>query len=116
MAFGLLPLRFWYLSPLRFHIPFNMLEFGHPLKTGYDFWVPWAESDRLFSVRNVPAQLAMLWSESTANWKEFRVANLFGTGTYIAPPFLLLALLGLAFIRINRFTVSAFLGAGVILS
>ena len=91
---------------------FNMLEFGHPLKTGYDFWVPaWAESDRLFSVRNVPAQLAMLWSEATANWKEFRVANLFGTGTYIAPPFLLLALLGLAFIRVNRFTVSAFLGA-----
>ena len=91
---------------------FNTLEFGHPLKTGYDFWVPaWAESDRLFSVRNVPAQLAMLWSEATANWKEFRVANLFGTGTYIAPPFLLLALLGLAFIRINRFTVSAFLGA-----
>ena len=64
-----------------------MLEFGHPLKTGYDFWVPaWAESDRLFSVRNVPAQLAMLWSEATANWKEFRVANLFGTGDVHCAP------------------------------
>ena len=92
---------------------FNTLEFGHPLKTGYDFWVPaWTESARFFSLGNVPAQLAMLWSEITANWKEFRVANLFGTGSYIVPPFVLLALLGLAFVRVNRFTVCAFLGAG----
>jgi len=92
---------------------FNTLEFGHPLKTGYDFWVPaWTESDRFFSLRNVPAQLAMLRSEITANWNEFRVANLFGTGTYIVPPFVLLALLGLASLRPNRFTLSAFLGAG----
>jgi hypothetical protein len=87
----------------------NTLEFGHPLKTGYDFWVPyWAETGRSFSFRNVPAQLAMLRFEITANWNEFRVANLFGTGTYIVPTFVLLALLGLAFVRVNRFTVSAF--------
>ena len=42
----------------------------------------------LFSLHNVPAQLAMLWSEITANWNEFRVANLFGTGTYIVPAFI----------------------------
>jgi hypothetical protein len=54
----------------------------------------------------------MLWSEVTASWSEFRVANLFGTGTYIVPSFTLLALLGLGFVRINRFTVSAFLGWG----
>jgi hypothetical protein len=54
----------------------------------------------------------MLWSEITASWNEFRVANLFGTGTYIVPPFVFLALLGLAFVRVDRFTVSAFLGAG----
>ena len=92
---------------------FNTMEFGHPLKTGYDFWVPaWTESDRFFSLHNVPAQLAMLWSEITASWNEFRVANLFGTGTYIVPPFVVLAFLGLAFVRVDRFTVSAFLGAG----
>ena len=54
----------------------------------------------------------MLWSEITASWNEFRVANLFGTGTYVVPPFVFLALLGLAFVRVGRFTVSAFLGAG----
>jgi len=61
---------------------FNTLEFGHPLKTGYDLWVPaWSENSQLFSFRNVSPQLVMVWSEATANWDEFRVANLFGTGT-----------------------------------
>jgi len=92
---------------------FNTLEFGRPLKTGYDFWVPaWTEDMGLFSLHNVPSQLAMIWSEITASWNEFRVANLFGTGTYIVPFFVFLALLGLAFVRVDRFTVSAFLGAG----
>jgi hypothetical protein len=95
------------------YFAFNALEFGHPLKTGYDFWVPgWAHSDRLFSLRNVPPQLAMLRSELTASWREFRVANLFGTGTYFVPAFALLGLIGLAFVRITRFTLCAFLGAG----
>jgi hypothetical protein len=53
----------------------------------------------------------MLWSEVTASWSEFRVANLFGTGTYIVPPFVALVLLGLTFVRIDRFTVSVFIGA-----
>jgi len=92
---------------------FNALEFGHPLKTGYDFWVPgWSESSELFSLRNVPRQLVMIWSEITANWDEFRVANLFGTGTYVVPAFVCLSVLGLAFVRLSRFQVSAFL-AGI---
>jgi hypothetical protein len=89
---------------------FNAVQFGDPLKTGYDFWIPdWTKNVGLFSLRNVPAQLAMLWSEITANWNEFRVANLFGTGTYVVPAFILLALIGLEFVRLGRFTASAFL-------
>jgi len=89
---------------------FNTLEFGDPLKTGYDFWVPaWSENHRLFSLRNVPSQLVMIWSEVTANWDQFRVANLFGTGTYVVPAFFCLSALGLAFVRMTRFEVSAFL-------
>ena len=64
----------------------------------------WAESGQLFSVRNVPRQLVMIWSEITANWNEFRVANLFGTGTYFVPAFVCLSVLGLAFVRVSRFT------------
>jgi hypothetical protein len=89
---------------------FNILEFGHPLKTGYDFWVPaWTESPQLFSLRNVPPQLMMIWSEIAANWDQFRVANLFGTGTYIVPAFICLAALGLPFVRMTAFAFSAFL-------
>lgn len=88
----------------------NSLEFGHPLKTGYDFWLPaWTENLRLFSLRNVPRQLVMIWSEITASWDQFRVANLFGTGTYVVPAFVCLSALGLPFLRMTRFGVSALL-------
>ncbi len=59
----------------------NTLEFGHPLKTGYEFWVPaLADKQAAFSLHNVPPQVALIWSEMTASWDQFRVANLFGTG------------------------------------
>ena len=90
----------------------NTFEFGHPLKTGYDFWVPWfTENQRMFSLNSVPHQLAMIWSEVTASWEEFRVANLFGTGTYVVPAFVLLSVVGLAFLQFRRFEISAFLAA-----
>jgi len=92
----------------------NTLQFGHPLKTGYEFWVPaLADKQAAFSVHNVPPQVAMIWSEITANWAQFRVANLFGTGTYVAPAFIFLSAFGLAFVRAWRFEISAFL-AGIV--
>jgi len=92
----------------------NTLEFGHPLKTGYEFWVPaLADKQAAFSLHNVPHQVGMIWSEITANWDQFRVANLFGTGTYVVPAFVSLSLLGLAFVRMGRFEISAFL-AGIV--
>jgi hypothetical protein len=91
----------------------NWLEFGDPLKTGYEFWVPaLADKKGAFSLHNVPPQFALLWSEITTSWDKFRVANLFGTGTYVVPAFIFLSILGLAFIRMRRFEISAFL-AGV---
>jgi 4-amino-4-deoxy-L-arabinose transferase-like glycosyltransferase len=92
----------------------NTFEFGHPLKTGYDFWVPWfTEKQMPFSVHSVPHQLAMIWSEVTASWDQFRVANLFGTGTYIVPTFVLLSVLGLPFLQFRRFEISALLAGTV---
>ena len=90
----------------------NSLELGHPLKTGYEFWVPsLADKQAAFSLHNVPPQVAMIWSEITARWDQFRVANLFGTGTYVVPAFIFLSALGLAFVRMRPFEISAFLGA-----
>jgi 4-amino-4-deoxy-L-arabinose transferase-like glycosyltransferase len=92
----------------------NTLEFGHPLKTGYEFWVPaLADKQAAFSLHNVPRQVGMIWSEITASWDQFRVANLFGTGTYVVPAFIFLAALGLAFARVRPFEISAFL-AGIV--
>src|SRR4029077_13918915 len=70
----------------------NTLEFGDPLKTGYEFWVPTlADKQAAFSLSNVTSQVAMIWSEITASWDQFRVANLFGTGTYVVPAFIFLS-------------------------
>jgi hypothetical protein len=55
----------------------------------------------------------MIWSEITASWDQFRVANLFGTGTYVVLAFIFLSTLGLAFVRVRRFEISAFL-AGIV--
>jgi hypothetical protein len=91
----------------------NTLQFGHPLKTGYEFWVSdFADKPVPFSLNNVAGQVAMIWSEITASWDQFRVANLFGTGTYVVPAFVLLSALGLVFIRVRRFEIAAFL-AGI---
>ena len=88
----------------------NTLEFGHPLKTGYEFWVSaFADKPVPFSLNNVPSQVAMIWSEIAANWDQFRVANLFGTGTYVVPAFIFLSTLGLVFVRVRRFEIAAFL-------
>ena len=92
----------------------NTFEFGHPLKTGYDFWVPYfTETQGMFSLQSVPQHLAMIWSEVTASWDQFRVANLFGTGTYVVPAFVLLSIAGLAFLRFSRFEISALLAVTV---
>jgi len=92
----------------------NTLEFGHPFKTGYEFWVPaLADKQAAFSFHNVPSQVSFIWSEITASWDQFRVANLFGTGTYVVPVFIFLSALGLAFVRVQRFEISALL-AGIV--
>jgi hypothetical protein len=92
----------------------NTVELGHPLKTGYEFWVPaLADKQAAFSFHNVPLQVGMIWSEITVSWDNFRVANLFGTGTYVVPAFISLSILGLAFVRMRRFEISAFL-AGIV--
>jgi hypothetical protein len=94
----------------------NTLEFGHPLKTGYEFWVPaLADKRAAFSFYNIPPQVGFICSEMTASWDQFRVANLFGTGTYVVPAFIFLSALGLVFVRLRPFEISGFLAVLVYL-
>ena len=90
----------------------NTIEFHAPFKTGYDFWIPWTPnkwSEHRFSLRYVPKNVARLWSEFALRRSGFSAADLFGTGTYFVPTFVLLTCVGLLFIHKGRFTFCALL-------
>ena len=72
-----------------------------------------ADKQAAFSFHNVPLQVDLIWSEITASWDQFIAVNFLGTGTYLVPAFISLSILGLAFVRMRRFEVSAFL-AGIV--
>ncbi len=90
----------------------NTMQFRHPLRTGYDFWVPsLTDQHPLFALHNVSGHAAMIWSELTGRWENFRVANLFGTGTYFVSAFVVLTTIGICFLRPDRFQLCVWLAA-----
>src|SRR6266849_1708951 len=90
---------------------FNALQFHSPFRTGYYFWVPsLIEKHMLFSFHNIPTNAATLWAECTLRPKpSFNVANIFGTGTFFVPAYVLLICSGFFLIRVDRFVVCALL-------
>jgi hypothetical protein len=89
---------------------FNALQFHSPFRNGYNFWVPsLIEKHVLFSFHNIPRNAAMLWREFALRPKAFNVANIFGTGTFFVPAYVLLICVGLFFIKVSRFVICAFL-------
>ncbi|HAF16707.1 MAG TPA: hypothetical protein DCK99_24020, partial [Blastocatellia bacterium] len=94
----------------------NAFQFHNPLKTGYEFWVPILfEKHLLFSPHYIHKHGAMIWNHFVLRRTDFNVANLFGTGTYFVPAYVLLVCSGLAFIRVKRFTICAFLAGSTFL-
>lgn len=94
----------------------NAFQFHNPFKTGYEFWVPVLfEKHLLFSPHYIPGHAAMIWSHCVLRRTDFNVANRFGTGTYFVPAYVLLVCGGFAFIRVNRFTICAFLAGSTFL-
>jgi hypothetical protein len=88
----------------------NVIQFRSPLKTGYDFWVPYfAEKHLLFSLRYVPRNAAALWKQLTLQPYGYDVAHIFGTGTSFVPAFILLVCAGLFLVRWSWFSACAFL-------
>ena len=86
----------------------NTIQFGHPLRTGYDFWVPDIVAlGAAFSGRNIwPGALSLL-RELFQLSDTFTVANLFGTGTHFTPAYIALALIGCLFLRSWKFIFCA---------
>jgi hypothetical protein len=109
----------WLLHCLAFPIVFvlavspllvlNTIQFHSPLKTGYDYYLgPVLAKVPLFSWRYIPDNAAMLWQEFALRPQKFTAINQFGTGTCFVAAFILLACVGVFFIRLNRFVICAF--------
>ncbi len=94
-------------SPL---LVLNTIQFHSPLKTGYDYYLsPALAKIPLFSWRYIPDNAAMLWRELALRPQKFTALNQFGTGICFVPAFILLACVGVFFIRLNTFVICAFL-------
>jgi hypothetical protein len=91
----------------------NTIQFSSPFKTGYDFWIPplppWWGQPPAFSLRYVPMNLALLWSEFSLRYAGYSAANIFGTGTYVVPAFVLLICVAAVFVQMDRFALCALL-------
>jgi len=87
----------------------NTIQFHSPLKTGYDYYLgPVLAKVPVFSWRYIPDNSAMLWREFALRPQKFTAMNQFGTGTCFVAAFVLLAGVGVFFIRLNRFVICAF--------
>jgi hypothetical protein len=95
------------VSPL---LVLNTIQFHSPLKTGYDYYLgPVLAKTALFSWRYIPDNAAMLWREVALRPQKFTAFNQFGTGTCFVAAFILLACVGVFFIRLNRLVICLFL-------
>ena len=97
-------------SPL---LVLNTIQFHSPLKTGYGFWIVWPPSlgkaPPYFSIRYLPLNVTRLWNEFALRPFGYSAANMFGTGTYFVPAFVLLICVGSFFVRMDRFVLCALL-------
>jgi 4-amino-4-deoxy-L-arabinose transferase-like glycosyltransferase len=88
------------VSPL---LVLNTIQYHSPLKTGYDLYLgPALAAVPVFSWRYIPDNAALLWRELALRPQKFTALNVFGTGTCFVAAFILLAAVGVFFIRLNR--------------
>jgi hypothetical protein len=93
---------------------YNYLHFGNILKNGYHYWVNAMNLPGFaFNTNYLVNNMVTLADQVIAGGKSYNVANAFGTGSYIVMPFLLLALLGIFYIRINAFSICAFISGTI---
>jgi hypothetical protein len=89
---------------------FNTIQFHSPLKTGYDLWASYfSRNHLLFRLRYIPTNAAALWRELILQPHGYFAANIFGTGTFFVPAFVVLVCTGLFFIRLSWFVGCVFL-------
>jgi 4-amino-4-deoxy-L-arabinose transferase-like glycosyltransferase len=88
----------------------NTIEFSSPLKTGYDFWVPYfSEKHVFFSFHYVLRNAGELWRQLTLQPHSYDAVDIFGTGTSFVVAFVLLSCVGMFFVRLRWFSCCAFI-------
>ncbi len=93
-------------------LAFNTIQFGSPLKTGYDFWAPYFSMKHLlFLPRYVPRNALNLWRQFSLQTHAYDPVYVFGTGTCFVPAFILLVCAGLFLVRFSWFFICACLAA-----
>lgn len=93
----------------------NAIQFGSPWKTGYVFWVP-EKMEMAFAARHFRPVVSGLWSELRQHSSAFTATHLFGTGAHFTPGYLLLALIGCAFVKNWKIALCAGLAGGCVLA
>jgi 4-amino-4-deoxy-L-arabinose transferase-like glycosyltransferase len=94
-------------SPL---LVLNSIQFHSPIRTGYTSYAnpSFLAEHPMFSWRYIPYNAALLWRELALSPQQFTAVNHFGTGTCFFAAFILLACVGVFFIRFNRFVICSF--------
>ncbi|MEM7052494.1 MAG: hypothetical protein AAF604_22705 [Acidobacteriota bacterium] len=103
-AIGVLPL-----------LAFNGSVFGHPLASGYSYWLPEWNASAAFSSDFVSDNLAYYGRELRQQETDYSSATHFGQqrGSYVTPAFVLLALVGLGRMWRRR-RLRLFAAAGIV--
>ena len=92
---------------------YNAIAFGHPLQTGYEYWVPFWNASQAFGLHYLEPNLTYFWQELMQREAEFTTATTYGPGqgSYLVPAFVLLAIWAVVQLR-NRPRILWFALAG----
>jgi hypothetical protein len=101
---------------------FNYLSFDHPMRTGYDFWMPRQDGGSsaapvvAFSSYRLTAQRHFIWHEIIQHENWMNIAYLFGTGSYLNPTLVLIAIVGAATALMSRDRAAVVIGCAAMLT
>jgi 4-amino-4-deoxy-L-arabinose transferase-like glycosyltransferase len=102
---------------------YNYWSFDDPLKTGYDFWMPRRDGGSSSAPAVAFAGPARAGDQGYFIWNEFiqrergmNVARLFGTGSYLNPSLMLLALVGAVTALFSRDRASVVIGCSAVVT
>ena len=90
---------------------YNWAYYGHPLATGYGYWIPYWDTAKVFDWQFVGQNLYYYWLELWQREEEITSAHHYGQGSYFGPAYALLILITLPKV-LRRTTVRPFILGG----